>query len=207
MRQETPVRARMTAIVINLVSDEPTLMLNELIESISPVDGPVVVMPSGNEENRNSPRRNIDLHPRHPRPVGAGPWLRVGGYGQTGAPSDRACYGPNSVALLAPSESILLVPFQGLDAGTQPFIARTGTSWAVPIVAATASLVAEACPNLTAQQIVRRILSTVVTRSDYVNVAAPSGRVNVYRALTGLTDVDPGTTPDAGLGAISCDVP
>jgi membrane-anchored mycosin MYCP len=108
--------------------------------------------------------------------------LGVGAIGQTGQRQQMSQVGPY-VDLVAPGEGVMIAAPAG------GHVLETGTSYAAPLVAATAALILEYFPDYTAQQVIDRILATTDpaaggSHSEGYGV----GVVNPVRAVTELID-------------------
>gem|GEM_PF-3138755 len=97
------------------------------------------------------------------------------------------------VSLAAPGVGVLTLATPCSDGNC--WVTPDGTSFATPIVSATAALVMAANPNLTAKQVVARLLASADpvagTKTNFSN-----GRIDVARAVTG-TGVAPQAAPPA----------
>ncbi|HEX5598479.1 MAG TPA: type VII secretion-associated serine protease mycosin [Micromonosporaceae bacterium] len=117
--------------------------------------------------------------------------LGVGAIGPDGTRSQFSQTGPY-VDVLAPGVDVLVaVPGNGHQR-------QDGTSYATPFVAATAALVREYQPELSAAEVVRRIIATTDPAIGGAGNAYGSGVVNPYRAITDTAAVtDDGEAPVA----------
>ncbi|MGC4804816.1 type VII secretion-associated serine protease mycosin [Micromonospora sp. DT233] len=125
----------------------------------------VVVAAAGNLHDAGDPR---------PYPAAYDGVLGVGAIGPDGRRADFSQTGPY-VDLVAPGGEVLTAaPGQGHRAAE-------GTSYAAPFVAATAALVRQHRPELTAAQVARRI---VATADPAPGDGTGAGVLNPYRAVT-----------------------
>ncbi len=88
-------------------------------------------------------------------------------------------YGPKTVDLAAPGKDI----YSTVPGG---YSSLSGTSMATPHVSGAAGLLLAKSPNMTAQQIKDRLISTVDVLPDFENIVVSGGRLNVANALQGL---------------------
>lgn len=116
--------------------------------------------------------------------------LGVGSVNIEGARSSSSQIG-EYVDIVAPGENVLAATRVG---GHNYW---TGTSFATPFVAGTAALVRSAWPNLTAPQVMERILATAApSRGGERSLDYGAGIVDPYRAVTeDLSTKDPGIMP------------
>ncbi|MEU6642743.1 type VII secretion-associated serine protease mycosin [Saccharomonospora sp. NPDC046836] len=123
-------------------------------------------------------------------PAGYDGVLGVGAVDMTGARLPSSQIGPQ-VDIVAPGGGVLAAARVG---GHQY---HDGTSFAAPFVAATAALVRSVWPELSAEQVVERILATATPAPGGRDSAAyGAGLVNPYRAVTdGLVDAPPASVP------------
>ncbi len=208
----------MRVINMSAVSPGRSAALDHLIGAAGEA-GIVVVVPSGNKSD--DPRRcgaNRACYPSHPAQGRTPNLLVVGGLSPSGCFAAGALAGRRCVDLAAPAGYItggqFPNPTTNLSCGDAGGVRCSrvtdryfsGTSFAAPIVAATASLVAELNPTFTAAQIVERVRATVVHDPRLTAFVSTGGRVNLYRALAGPDAGDPGaeTQPDA---SVSCSSP
>lgn len=171
------------ASVINLsfTYHEDNDSLNALRSAIERAvrSGVVVVAAAGNGHRQDDPAQ-----PFQPDPISyPAAWpgvLGVGAISQTGLRQERSQVGPY-VDLVAPGEQITI-------AGTvSGYLRETGTSYAAPMVAATAALIMEYYPHLSAEQVIARLLATTdpaTGSSDGYGI----GVVNPIRAITEVVD-------------------
>ncbi|WP_020674005.1 type VII secretion-associated serine protease mycosin [Amycolatopsis nigrescens] len=123
-------------------------------------------------------------------PAGYEGVLGVGAVDTSGTRLPSSQIGPQ-VDLVAPGGGVLAAARAG---GHRYW---DGTSFAAPFVSATAALVRSAWPELTAGQVVERVLATATPAPGGLDSAAyGAGLVNPYRALTdGLVDAAPVAVP------------
>jgi type VII secretion-associated serine protease mycosin len=129
----------------------------------------VVVAAAGNAHGQGNPR---------PYPAGYPGVLGVGAIGPEGVREDYSQTG-GYVDVVAPGGGVTVAWPDGR------YSVQSGTSYATPFVAATAALIRQYRPDLTAGQVVRRIVATADpapggSRSE----AYGGGVVNPYRAVT-----------------------
>ena len=105
--------------------------------------------------------------------------LAVGGVTQEGIASDAASSQGISLGVMAPSEGLVgAIPGGG-------YVSWSGTSGAAPIVAGIAALVRAAYPQMSADNVINRILVSARPVSDQVpDPLYGYGLVNAYEALT-----------------------
>ncbi|WP_188988789.1 type VII secretion-associated serine protease mycosin [Saccharopolyspora thermophila] len=123
-------------------------------------------------------------------PAGYDGVLGVGAVDMSGTRLPSSQIGPQ-VDLVAPGGGVL----SAARAGGHQY--RDGTSFAAAFVSATAALVRSAWPELSAEEVVERILATATPAPGGRDSAAyGAGLVNPYRALTdGLVDAAPAPLP------------
>ncbi|WP_199434202.1 type VII secretion-associated serine protease mycosin [Qaidamihabitans albus] len=123
-------------------------------------------------------------------PAGYDGVLGVGAVDMTGTRLPSSQIGPQ-VDIVAPGGGVLAAA----RAGGHQY--QDGTSFAAPFVAATAALVRSARPELSAEQVVERILATATPApGGRDSEAYGAGLVNPYRAVTdGLVDAPPASVP------------
>ncbi|HWG99709.1 MAG TPA: type VII secretion-associated serine protease mycosin [Pilimelia sp.] len=129
----------------------------------------VVVAAAGNFFDRNNPT---------PYPAAYPGVLGVGAIGPDGLRESRSQVGPY-VDLVAPGVEITVAAPGG------GYAAQTGTSYAAPFVAATAALLRQHRPELSAAEVARRIVATADPSAGGRRTGEyGAGVVNPYRALT-----------------------
>ncbi|RBM22237.1 type VII secretion-associated serine protease mycosin [Prauserella sp. PE36] len=123
-------------------------------------------------------------------PAGYDGVLGVGAVDMAGNRLPSSQIGPQ-VDLVAPGGGVLST----MRAGGHGY--RDGTSYAAPFVSATAALVRSKWPDLSAEEVVRRVLATATPAPGGRDSAAyGAGMVNPYRALTdGLSTEEPAALP------------
>ncbi|QOC94080.1 type VII secretion-associated serine protease mycosin [Micromonospora craniellae] len=142
----------------------------------------VVVAAAGNLHGEGDPR---------PYPAGYEPVIGVGAIGADGARAGFSQIGPY-VDLVAPGADVLIAaPGRGHQRAE-------GTSYAAPFVAATAALVRQYRPDLTAAEVARRILATA---DPAPGDGYGAGVLNPYRAVTEAGVTTPRARPAVGLDA------
>lgn len=157
--------------VINLsvvMYDENSQAVEEAIaEAVA--DDVVVVAAVGNLQEKGNPR---------PYPAAYGAVLGVGAIGATGLRETYSQVGPY-VDVTAPGGKVIAAaPVRG-------HTENDGTSYAAPFVAATAALVRQRFPDLSAAEVVARIVATAdPAPGGRHSDAYGNGVVNPYRALT-----------------------
>jgi thermitase len=94
-------------------------------------------------------------------------------------------YGSHSVDLYAPGQSILsTIPRNVVDGfEDDDYVYMDGTSQATPHVAATAALILQANPTLTASEVRDVLLATVDHKSSFAGTSATGGRLNAGYAV------------------------
>jgi type VII secretion-associated serine protease mycosin len=134
----------------------------------------VVVAAAGNLHENGDPR---------PYPASYDGVLGVGAIGPEGLRSQFSQIGPY-VDLVAPGQQVLVAtPGRGHKE-------QSGTSYATPFVSATAALVRQYWPQLTATQVIDRIIATAdPAPGEGQSDAYGSGVLNPYRAVTDTTAV------------------
>lgn len=129
---------------------------------------------------------------------GVGLLLAVGGVDATGAPMPTSIAGP-WVQVAAPGVPIIGIAntAEGVAANARPNLQKPGetiplwgTSYAAPFVAGVAALVRARFPDLSAQQVMRRITETAHNPAREVDNAVGFGVVDPVLALT--ASIDPG---------------
>lgn len=98
-------------------------------------------------------------------------------------------YGATTVDLAAPGFEILSTYYRS----DSDYYSMSGTSMATPCVAGAAALILAKFPNLSAQQVVNRIIGTVDKVPDFAGKCVTGGRLNLARALSGGFTIRPGT--------------
>ncbi|MEV8250677.1 S8 family serine peptidase [Microbacterium sp. NPDC076768] len=109
--------------------------------------------------------------------------LTVGGVDQTGTASVEASTQGITIGISAPSEGLIGVSADG------EVVSWRGTSGAAPIVAGVAALVRAAHPDITANDVINRIISTAIPVPD---AAKPQDPLYGY----GLVDAEAAVTAD-----------
>lgn len=111
-------------------------------------------------------------------------------------------YGATSVDLAAPGLEILSTYYRS----DSDYYSMSGTSMATPCVAGAAALVMAKFPNLSAQQVISRILATVDRFPAFSSLCVSGGRLNLARALAGGYSIRPGTyswVPTNGMTSLA----
>ena len=111
-------------------------------------------------------------------------------------------YGATTVDLAAPGWEILST----YNRSDSDYYSLSGTSMATPCVAAAAALVLAKFPNLTAQQVINRIMGTVDPLPAFSGMCVTGGRLNLARALSGGFGIHPGTyswVPTNGMTSLT----
>ena len=111
-------------------------------------------------------------------------------------------YGATTVDLAAPGLEILST-YNRSDAD---YFSMSGTSMATPCVAAAAALILAKFPNLSPQQVIRRIKETVDPLPAFAGKCATGGRLNLARAFSGGFGIHPGTyswVPTNGMTSLT----
>lgn len=139
----------------------------------------VVVAAAGNLHDNGDP---LPYPAAYPGVIGVG---AIGATGQRSAFSQVGSY----VDLVAPGEAVLVAaPGRG-------HLEQSGTSYAAPFVAATAALLREYRPELSAAEVAARIIATTDPAPDGAGYG--SGVLNPYRALTDTGVVGRPRPPEA----------
>jgi len=148
----------------------------------------VVVAAAGNLHTDGAAPDPIPYPASYPGVIG------VGAIGPDGARESFSQVGPY-VDVVAPGAEVLsAVPGGGHRT-------QSGTSYAVPFVAATAALIRAYQPTLSAQEVATRILATTdPTPATGADSGYGSGAVNPYRAVTETPHTAP-AAPTASTGA------
>ncbi|WP_431728386.1 type VII secretion-associated serine protease mycosin [Verrucosispora sp. TAA-831] len=140
----------------------------------------VVVAAAGNLHGEGDPR---------PYPAAYEPVIGVGAIGADGTRAGFSQTGPY-VDLVAPGTDVLIAaPGRGHQRAE-------GTSYAAPFVAATAALVRQYRPDLSATEVTRRILATA---DPAPGEGYGVGVLNPYRAVTEEVGTTPRARPAGGL--------
>lgn len=111
-------------------------------------------------------------------------------------------YGLTTVDLAAPGISI----YSTYNHFDSEYVPLSGTSMAAPSVAGAAALILAKYPNLSAQQVIRRIKETVDPLPAFATRCVTGGRLNVARALQGGYTIRPATyswVPTNGMTPLS----
>lgn len=98
-------------------------------------------------------------------------------------------YGLTTVDLAAPGISV----YSTYNHFDSEYVPLSGTSMAAPCVAGAAALVLAKYPNLTPQQVIRRIKDTVDPLPSFATRCVTGGRLNAARALQGSYAIRPAT--------------
>ncbi|HEX6501561.1 MAG TPA: type VII secretion-associated serine protease mycosin [Micromonosporaceae bacterium] len=142
----------------------------------------VLVAAVGNEHDRGDP---VPYPAAYPGVVG------VGAITSTGARLSASQVGPY-VDLVAPGEAVPAA------ARVRGFARYTGTSFAAPFVAATAALIRQYRPGLSAAQVARRLTATADPAPGGSSDGYGAGVLNPYRAVTEALDL---SSPASGVAA------
>ncbi len=146
------------------------------------VGGVLVIAASGNSGV------DTDLAPRYPGCFDIDNIITTMASTRTDAPSIYN-YGATTVDLASPGTAI----YSTYNSSDAAYIPNQGTSMAAPCVAGAAALVMAKFPNLTAQQVISRILGTVDVLPSLAGRCLTSGRLNVARAVQGGYTIRPAT--------------
>lgn len=128
----------------------------------------VVVAAAGNDKTEGNPTSY---------PAGYDGVLGVGAVGETSIREDYSQTG-DYVDLVAPGGGIIVASPGG------GYTVQKGTSFAAPFVAATAALVRQYRPELTAEEVIRQIVATTDPAPGGNSDEYGSGVVNPFRAVT-----------------------
>ena len=163
----------------------------------------LLVAAAGNCGSADCWDANNDDYPLYPANFSGNHILSVSGSTQDDEHNSWSHYGANSVDLAAPGVSICSL---GVNSTTE-YYSAAGTSYAAPLVAASAALVLEAHPDLSAVDVARVLKASaqdVAALRDYT----AHGRLSVENALNtavpGLDGLSPGNF--ASLGSWSFNV-
>jgi membrane-anchored mycosin MYCP len=153
---------------LSLVLDRDTSEVRSAIRYAVAKDV-VVVAAAGNSGQQNNPR---------PYPAAYDGVLGVGAIGPDGLRASFSQVGPY-VDVVAPGEGVIMAAVGG------GYAVDRGTSYAAPFVAATAALVRDYWPTMSAKEVVRRIVATAdPAAGGRQSEAYGAGVVNPYRAVT-----------------------
>ena len=117
--------------------------------------------------------------------------LTVGGVDRLGRPADFSLRGP-WVDVAAPAVDLRSVGADGdgvadlVVSGDGSRTSISGTSFAAPFVAGTAALIRQAHPELTARQVIKRIIDTAIPAAGGHDHALGHGVVDPVAAVTGV---------------------
>jgi membrane-anchored mycosin MYCP len=168
--------ARLGAQVINVSSQTPNYPFLRSAVEYAQSTGALVVAAAGNTAQDKKASEQA-LYPASYDGV-----LSVGAVGRDGK-VENFTDTKSRVSVVAPGKAVI---------STWPnnsYLAKDGTSFAAPYVAATAALVWSYHPNLTAQQIKQRIEATA---DGGTSVGSGYGMINPYRAVTAVLPAEHG---------------
>lgn len=122
--------------------------------------------------------------------------LTVGGIGQNGTPSGFSMTGP-WLGVAAPAENMIALGYDGAPVNALPGqdgpVPINGTSFAAAYVSGVAALVRQRFPQLTANQVINRLISTSRHPGGGVNNVVGAGVVDPVAALTWDIPAGPAT--------------
>lgn len=157
----------------------------------------LLVAAAGNCGSADCWDANNDDHPLYPANFSGGHILSVSGSTEDDAHNSWSHYGPNTVDLAAPGVSLCSL---GVNS-TSEYYASAGTSYAAPLVAASAALVFEAHPDLSAVDVARVLKASALDLPAFDGITA-HGRLSVQGALDtavpGLDPLSPGDYATSG---------
>lgn len=131
----------------------------------------VVVTAAGNIKNDN------DKYPKYPASYKIPGMICVGALNVLDLKTSFSSYGKESVHIFAPGEYIVSTDVE------LPYKWRSGTSIATPFVVGAVGLLLSKEPNLTPEEVKKRVISTSVYKDDYAKYGV-GGRLNTYDLLT-----------------------
>lgn len=198
--------ANMGATVINIsevacsTSKMNDAALGAAVQYATLAKNAVVVAAAGNNDRCKTPNPGLDpLRPNGDRwdrvsTVVTPAWyddyvLAVGSVTDQGAPSEFTVAGP-WVDVAAPGESVTSLDARGTGLSSQKVgdegapASFTGTSFAAPFVSGTVALVRARFPQLTAEQVIRRIEATAHAPAEGWNPSIGHGVIDPFAAVT-----------------------
>lgn len=146
-------------------------------------NGVLVVAAAGNSAV------NTDISPSYPASSAQDNVISVAASTNTDTLASFSNWGPTSVDLAAPGQSILSTYLSG------QYATASGTSMATPHVAGMAALIKSIKPDLTYAQIKSVLLTTVDPLTSLSGKMVSGGRANIYSALLKAQTIN--TTPTA----------
>lgn len=186
-----------------LANGEQVVSLQEVIDGYN---GLLVTIAANTEDGKNSLEDdtppdftgiNIDTSANlYPAKLTCDNIIVVAGHNRSGTIYYQSNYGPISVDLFAPGESVVsAVPLNmcGSTCSNNSHVSNgyhhdSGTSFAAPYVAGVAALIWSKYPNLSASAVKERILSNVVTYAPLNGLCVTGGYLNAYKALNDCDD-------------------
>ena len=136
--------------------------------------GVLFVAAAGNESNNN------DSNPAYPASFRADNVISVAAVDRQDKLADFSNFGATSVHVAAPGVAI----YSSIKDSDQAYASFNGTSMATPHVSGIAALILAQFPDLGAQAVRQRILSSVVRIPSLRGKTTTGGRVNAFRALS-----------------------
>ena len=178
--------------VINLSWGDPAYNSQALYDAIASARdaGIIVVCACGNESLDN------DVTPLYPASFNLNNIISVAATTRRDELASFSCYGPSSVDLGAPGDTITSCG----NASNTSYQNRAGTSMAAPMVAGACALVWAQYPSDTYSQIINRILNNVDPLPALAGKCQTGGRLNLNKALTSSPP-----TPPATLSVVASD--
>ncbi len=135
----------------------------------------------------NWPWRDIDAKPFYPASYDLDNIIAVAATKANDLLWDTSNYGAINVDLAAPGVDIFSTQ---VSTNSIQYGNKSGTSMATPLVAGAAALLRAECPNLSPPQIRYALMSTVDTLASLSSYCQSSGRLNLHKALEGVTGLD-----------------
>ncbi|WBP91109.1 type VII secretion-associated serine protease mycosin [Kitasatospora cathayae] len=184
---------------VSLGAPEPDPLLKQAVTYAMGKDA-VVVASAGNEGDRGNP-------PMYPAAFPG--VVSVSGVDETGT-FWKASESGRGIVVAAPAAEIYSTNNQGR------YVKADGTSYAAAYVSATAALIRSAHPDLTAGQVIHRLITTTVERNNHPDPKLGFGRIDPISAISSTDDgerenpllresresVDAGSDSDSGLFVI-----
>ncbi|MEU4302910.1 type VII secretion-associated serine protease mycosin [Kitasatospora aureofaciens] len=160
---------------VSLGAPEPDPLLKQAVTYAMGKDA-VVVASAGNEGDQGNP-------PMYPAAFPG--VVSVSGVDETGSFWNASESG-RGIVVAAPAAEIYSTNNQGR------YVKADGTSYAAAYVSATAALIRSAHPDLTAGQVIRRLITTTVERKSHPDPKLGFGRIDPISALSATDDGNPG---------------
>jgi MYXO-CTERM domain-containing protein len=187
----------------SIASSSTTAAFNDAIAALGQADI-LLVAAAGNCSSANCWNADNDAYPLYPANSAGGHVLSVGGSQRDDALNPYSHFGANSVDLVAPGVDICSL---GIQSTTDAYTAA-GTSYASPIVAATAALVLGVWPDLTAVEVARVLRASADDIPALEGLVRSGGRLSASRAVaTAVPRLDaPGDGFFSGRTALALDI-